>query len=217
MRLIIGLMAATLALAQGTTPKQSPSEYPVHSEAGEIGIGAEYMVHSFGAGEEMYLAQNYLVVEVALFPPKDQTLTVDVSHFALHLNGKKPALTPQPPSMVAASLSHPEWQQQRTTMDAQAGPVGVGTGYPPNRPPFPGAPPTQPRYPAPPRAPDAGPPGGIEKKQPANPAEVLVQTALPVNPHRGPISGFLYFPYTGKTSSIKSLELVWEGAILKLR
>jgi hypothetical protein len=31
------------------------------------------------------------------------------------------------------------------------------------------------------------------------------------------VSGFLYFPFTGKTSSIKSLELIWQGASLKLR
>jgi hypothetical protein len=49
------------------------------------------------------------------------------------------------------------------------------------------------------------------------PQELLVQTALPVDPHRGPVSGFLYFPFTGKTSSIKSLELIWQGASLKLR
>jgi hypothetical protein len=97
------------------------------------------------------------------------------------------------------------------------GGINVGLGYPPNRPPFPGAPPTQPRYPNPPRAPDAGAPGGIDRPAPLKPEEVLVQTALPTDPHPGPASGFLYFPFTGKTSSIKSLELVWRDLSLKLR
>jgi hypothetical protein len=35
--------------------------------------------------------------------------------------------------------------------------------------------------------------------------------------HRGAVSGFLYFAYQGKTSSIKSLELMYEAAVLKLR
>src|SRR5215831_12210056 len=124
MRLWIGFAAAMFACAQGTTPKASPAEYPVHNEAEGVGIGAEYMVHSFGAGEQMYLAQHYLVVEVALYPPKGQTFSVDIARFALHLNGNKTVIAAQPPSMAAASLNHPEWRP-RKTIDAAAGPVGV--------------------------------------------------------------------------------------------
>jgi hypothetical protein len=213
MRLILGLAAAILACAQGTTPKPSAADYPVHSESGGVPIGAEFMVHSFGSGEQMFVVENYLVVEVALYRAKDKVQTVDVSEFTLRVNGKKVPLTPQQPSMVAASMSHPEWRQQRPGIQADAGPIGIG--YPQNRPPFPGAP--QPRVPTPPRAPDADPPGGIDKPNVVTPQELLVQTALPVDPHRGPVSGFLYFPFTGKTSSIKSLELIWQGASLKLR
>jgi hypothetical protein len=212
MRLIIGLAATALACAQGTTPKPSAADYSVHAAAGGVPIGAEYMVHSFGAGEQMYVVENYLVVEVALYRPKDVMLPTDVTQFALRINGKKATLSPQPPSMVAASLSHPEWRQ-RPGVQVGAGPVIFGS--PQTQPPFPGAP--QPRYPAPPRAPDAGPPGGIDKPKAATAAELLAQTALPTEPHRGPVSGFLYFPYTGKTSSIKSLELTWQEAVLKLR
>ena len=52
--------------AEGTRPKASAAEYPVRAQSGNLAIGAEYMVHSFGSGERMYLAENYLVVEVAL-------------------------------------------------------------------------------------------------------------------------------------------------------
>jgi hypothetical protein len=217
MRILVALSAAALACAQGTTPKPSAAEYPVHGEARGIAIGAEYMVHSFGGGEQMYVVENYLVVEVALYPPKEAKIAPDPGQFALRINGKKTALMPQPPAMVAASLSHPEWQQPpRATADAGAGPVNVGLGYPPNRQPFPGAP-MPPRLPNPPRAPDSGPPGGIDRAPAAKPEEVLVQTALPADVRPGPVSGFLYFPFTGKTGSIKSLELSWEGCILKLR
>jgi hypothetical protein len=213
---MVGLAVAVLAAAQGTTPKPSAADYPVRSEAGGVPIGGEFMVHSFGSGEQMYVVENYLVVEVALYRPKDQEQTLDISQFALHINGKKTGIVTQAPSMVAASLNHRDWQQ-RPAMDvgAGAGPIGVGTGYPPNRAPFPGAP--QPRYPAPPRAPDADPPGGMERRAAVTPADILMRTALPTEPRRGPISGFLYFPYTGKTSSIKSLELTWMGSVLKLR
>src|SRR5690349_1724471 len=122
MRILVALSAAALACAQGTTPKPSAAEYPVHGEARGIGIGAEYMVHSFGGGEQMYVVENYLVVEVALYPPKEAKIAPDPGQFALRINGKKTALMPQPPAMVAASLSHPEWQQPpRATADGGAG------------------------------------------------------------------------------------------------
>jgi hypothetical protein len=212
MRFLVGVAAAVLAYAQGTTPKPSAADYPVQGEGQGVPIGAEYMVHSFGSGEQMYIAENYLVVEVALYRPKDVMQPLEISGFALHINGKKDGLSPQMPSMVAASLSHPEWRQNRG-IQVGAGPVILGG--PQTRAPYPGSP--QPRYPAPPRAPDADPPGGMDKPKAATPEETLARTALPADPHRGPVSGFLYFPYTGKTSSIKSLVLTWNGASLKLR
>src|ERR1035437_7806551 len=93
MRYLLFLAAALAAQAQGTsglgtysegTPaKASAAEYPVQAKSGNLAIGAEYMVHSFGSGEQMYLAENYLVVEVALFPPKGEGITADASKFAL--------------------------------------------------------------------------------------------------------------------------------------
>ena len=204
-------------MAQGTTPKPSAADYPAHGEADGVAIGAEYMVHSFGSGEQMYLARNYLVVEVALYPPKDTTFTADRSRFELHVNGKKTGIAPQAPQAVAANLSHPEWQSEQPGVSAAGGGggIGVGTGNPTRGTPFPGAP--QQRLPAPPRAPDADSSGGLDRKTPVRAEEVLLQTALPVEPHRGPVSGFLFFPYSGKTGSIKSLELFYEGAVLKVR
>ena len=165
----------------------------------------------------MYLARNYLVVEVALYPPKDTTFTADPSRFELHVNGKKTGIKPQAPQTVAANLSHSEWHSEQPGVSASGGVggIGVGTGNPTRGTPFPGAP--QQRQPAPPRAPDADPSGGLDRKTPVRAEEVLLQTALPVQPHRGPISGFLFFPYSGKTGSIKSLELFYEGAVLKVR
>jgi hypothetical protein len=40
---------------------------------------------------------------------------------------------------------------------------------------------------------------------------LALQTALPEGEHRGPASGFLYFPYRGKVAHIRSLELVFTG------
>src|SRR5579872_2770761 len=103
------LSLATVAFAQpGTEPKPSAADYPVHAMDGETGIGAEYTVHSFSHGEAYYIAKDYLVVEVALFPAAGKTIDVHAIEFSLRINGRKQALIPGSPEMVAASLSHPE-------------------------------------------------------------------------------------------------------------
>ena len=43
------------------------------------------------------------------------------------------------------------------------------------------------------------------------------RTALEEGPHHTATSGFLYFPYRGKTNAIKTLELVYGDVVLKLR
>ena len=209
------LCAAGLACAQGTTPKSAPEDYPEHATAGDAGVGVEFMVHSFSRGEQMFIAPDWLVVEVALFPPKDQVVRVEPGKFSLRINGKKAVLFPQAPAAVAASLNHPQWEQRRGADAAIGiGGIGVGTGQPRQTAPFPGAP--QPGAPKPPRAPDANNPAGAESER-VRPEELLVETALPEGEHRGPVSGFLYFAFKGKIGSIKSLELLFESAVLKLR
>ena len=215
MRCLLLLCAASLACAQGTTPKSTAEDYPEHAMVGSVGVGAEFMVHSFSRGEEMYIAPDYLVVEVALFPPKGQAVLVETGKFTLRINGKRAVLFPQSPAAVASSLRHREWDQ-RAGADAAIGigGIGVGAGQPRQTAPFPGAP--QPRVPQPPRAPDANNPAGIERER-VKPEDLLVETALPEGDRRGPVSGFLYFAFKGRISSIKSLELLFESAVLKLR
>jgi hypothetical protein len=215
MRCLLLLCAVSLACAQGTTPKSTLEDYPEHATVGNVGVGAEFMVHSFSRGEQMFIAPDYLVVEVALFPPKGQVVRAEPGKFSLRINGKKTVIFPQAPAAVAASLNHSEWEQ-RPGADAAIGigGIGVGTGQPRQTSPFPGAPQT--RLPQPPRAPDADNPAGNERET-VRPEALLVETALPEGDRRGPVSGFLYFAFKGKIGAIKSLELLFESAILKLR
>lgn len=55
----------------GATPKPKAEDYDVHAKAGELEIGAEFMGHSFSGGEAMYIARDYLTVEVGLYPAID--------------------------------------------------------------------------------------------------------------------------------------------------
>jgi hypothetical protein len=223
-RLTLILCCASLAFAQvGTEPKPKAEDYDVHAQSRDVAVGAEFMIHSFSGQGQTYIAKDFLVVEVALYPPKDrsvnppryQSVRVNEGAFALRINGKKQALLPAPPPMVASSLQHPDWQTgPRFEAGGGLGNTGVILGRPaPTQVPG-GQQPPQTRVP---RAPGQDNPGGIEPERRVTAPELVVQTALPEGPHRGPVSGFLYFPYRGKTTSIKSLELLYEDAVLKLR
>jgi hypothetical protein len=220
MRFLLLLCAAGLVFAQGTETKRKADEYEVHAQSKVGEIGGEYMVHSYSRGEQMFIAKDYLVVEVAIFPPKGTEYEVAHTDFVLRINGKQEVLHAVDPTMVAHDMEHPDYKTQREGPRVQAtagtNEGGVSVGGPPVNPnPFPGSQqPGTPRYP-PVEIPRDNPSG--VKKVPVNPTEVLMDTALVEGPHRGPTSGFLYFPYRRKMSAIKSLELIYADAVLKLK
>ncbi|MGO9257683.1 MAG: hypothetical protein ACLQU1_15430 [Bryobacteraceae bacterium] len=217
MRWTLIFLCASVLLAQGgTDPKPKPEDYEAHGQAKSAAIGAEFMVHSFSGRGMTYLAPDYLVVEVALYPPKGSEIEVHAGAFALRLNGKKTPLTPAGIEMVQASLQHPEWRETpRLEAGAGIGDAGVILGAPrpaqvPGQPPRTGQP-----LPAPPDA-DPGV-AGVPRTPPVTAAELLVQTALQEGKHHLPASGFLFFPYRGKAGSLKTVELLFEDAAVKLR
>ena len=214
MRWIVLWAATALAMGQGTEPKPKPEEYEVHGQSKNIAIGAEYMVHSFSGDGRTFIAKDFLVVEVALYPPKLQYFKVNEGAFSLRINGRK-AIAPVPASMVASTLAHPDFNTgPHLEAGGSLGNTGVILGRP--RPTdIPQAP--APRAPQPPGAPDPGPPGGITPERRATAEEIAAQAALPEGEFRGAVSGYLYFPYKGKAGSIQSVELVYEETVLKLR
>jgi len=194
-----------LAAQYGTTPKASAQDYPARATLEKLSIGAEYLVHSFSRGRDMFIAKDYLVVEVALFPANGQTLLADSGHFSLRVNGHKQALAPQTPEIVAATLKYPDPNSGVHSVE-QVGPVVFGQPRPAER--FPGDPNARTNPPRP--VPDDNL-GGLDKQPPIKAEELVVQAALPGGEHRGPTSGYLYFPYRGKVSHIRSLELIFAG------
>ena len=71
------------------------------------------------------------------------------------------------------------------------------------------------RLPSPPRAPNGD--SNTPQKETVKADELLMKTALPEGPHKGPVSGFVYFPWRGKVSTIKSIELVYDDVTIRLR
>ncbi|HVX65812.1 MAG TPA: hypothetical protein VHA11_04375 [Bryobacteraceae bacterium] len=200
-------LAAALYGQSGTTPKAAPSGYPAQARAGELSLGAEYLIHSLPAPGGNFFLEKYLVVEVAVYPPADRALDLTNGMFTLRVFGKKKQeLRPDSPGMVAYVVEQGDWRRP-TGLQAAAGPVVLGA--PERVPRFPGDPTApQPRtQPVPPQA-----PGGIERPAAATASDAIREAALPEGPAKGPVSGFLFFPYKGKLKSIESAQLVFHGA-----
>jgi len=213
------VLAGWAAWAGGVKERARPADYPVHAMLPGLAVGAEFMVHSFSGHHRTYTAPDHLVVEVAIYPEKP--LMVSASQFSLRVNGKKERVFAQGPQFVAASLKYSDWTQRpAATIGAGAGDVGVILGPRPSQGRFPGDNRNR-QPPAPPRAPTQPPRGGYEKPEELDAPELAVETALPEGETRLPVAGYLYFPWKGKVSRIKKLELIFDSpagaATLKLR
>lgn len=209
----IASLVPVLLLAQGTTTKEKPADYHVHSQVAGFELAADYLVHSLPIPTGAIDVRDYLVIEVAVFPATPAMPILTSGEFTLRINHQKSVIYAQTPGMVGASLKYPDWEF-RPTLEATAG-IGNGNvivGRPAQTERFPGDPrPQQTRLPPRPKAPEQTGPGG-EEKPPEPPIEETVQrAAFPEGTPHGPVSGYLFFPFKGKTKSIRALELVYES------
>src|SRR3954447_24301928 len=139
--LVVFLLAVAVCTAQGTESKKSASEFPVHAALGDADVAADFMVRLISYGRESFVTDNFLVVEVAIFPHAGKVFEVRANQFSLRVNGKKEALFAQTPGMVIASVKYPDWETQTGgigEIGAGRGGVGIGQGAPVER--FPGDP-----------------------------------------------------------------------------
>ncbi|SRR5579864_3039652 len=206
---VLVLFSAARLFAQ-TEHKDKATDYPVHAVAGKVAIGADYLVHSIPAGDQTFLAKDFLVLEVAVFPAFAEPVTIAGRTFTLRLNGAKFPLAPVSPGFVVASLKYPDWEQHPSAeASAGVGNAGVILGRPPAVGRFPDD--RTASHPNPPRAPTTEEQNGVERTGPESAEEVINRTALPSGPTDHPASGFLYFPFKGKMKSLKSVELIYES------
>jgi hypothetical protein len=199
--LAIALAGGLWAQAGGTTPKAKPEDYPAETRAGQLAIGAEYLLHSVPAGNRTFVVDKFLVVEAAVFPAAGRTVEVGSHLFTLRVFGKKKMqeFAAASPEMVAFAVEHSDWERNRG-MEVQAGPIVLGGQT--RSPRFPGD--STGTTTTPSRAPDQG-------AEAATAPEAVRQSAFPDGPIRGPASGCLYFPFPGKTKAIESARLVFHS------
>ncbi len=204
---ILALALLHLLIAQDS-PRSKISDYPVHAKLPAMEIGVEYLLNSIALDKGMYIARDHLVLEVAIFPSTQAGVNVSSSQFTLRVNNKTILYTDSP-GAVASSLKYPDWQTHPSAT-AQAG-VGNGSvilGAPPVAR-FPGDHRAD-RTPSVPRVEQPGPSG--EPKAAERPIETQIAiAALPEGPSQKPVKGLLFFPFSGKTKSIRSLDLIYDG------
>ena len=196
------ILAALLPLYAGS----KASDYPTHISLPGLEIGAEYLVHSIPGETGFYFAKDYLVVDVGVFSSTREGVTVKNDQFSLRINDGKLVLSPASPGTVAGALKYPDWENQRAAT-VQAGPVIYGT------------PPTVGRFPGDQRAPPPVPrpvedppnPSGTEPQAPKSIDESIASIALSEGPTNKTAKGCLFFRFSGKMKSIRSLDLVYDG------
>ena len=213
MRHLALLCTAGLAFAQGTDPKPKVEEYEVHGAAKGVSLGAEYMVYSVSGQGKTFLVDDHLVVEVAVFPPKGNTVAVGAYDFLLRVDGK--TLRPVTPQMVITATQRRDlypWRGVEATAGTGNDTIIVG-GPTRQVPPFGGGR----RTPAPPRAPEPENRSGLPSADAVRADELISATALPQGEFKAPVSGYLYFPFTGKASKIKRVDLLYGDAVLRLK
>jgi hypothetical protein len=214
-RYLLLIFCAGAAIA-GTDPKAKADDYEVHARVANVDLGVEYMVHSLSGDGQTFIVDDYLVVEVALFPPKGGSIAGNSGDFTLRVDGRRATLAAAPPQMVVNSMERRQWQQSGGVQAAGGveDKVVIVGGPPRQTPPYGQQPRSTPR---PPRAPEPENPSGLPPAEKVNSAELVVRTALPEGAFAGPVSGYLYFWFTGKASKIKSVELLYRDAALKLK
>jgi hypothetical protein len=206
---LIALALAISSVSAGIEPRKSLQEYPSHIESPAADVGVEYQVHSYSAEGQMYFTKDYLVCEVGIYPKTPLELHSD--SFELRVNRAKTAIPEAGPEFVAASLKYPDWTQHpQLEVGAGVGDSGVVLGRPDPVGRFPGDPSIGRPQAKAPRAPDD--PNKVEHAT-ADPAKLVLDTALPTGKIGKPVAGNIYFPYSGNVKKIRSLSLILHTAM----
>lgn len=211
-RSIVLAVALLPSLFAQNNQRSKLSDYPVQAHLPQFEIGADYLIHNIPTEKRAYSADDFLVVEVALFPAKgDERLRISRNDFTLRLDDKK-IIDTVSPGAVASALRVTNWTRGT---DLSADPsLGDGTSIG-------GAVPGLGRYPSDPN--NTLPPGRSPQSQNTDerygvgsegnfPIEQAISmVALPDGLVKKPVKGCLYFQFDGKLKSIHSLDLVYTG------
>jgi hypothetical protein len=187
--------------ARPISPRAAPTDYSSQGKAGDVTIAAEFMGHAVPTPDLMLSDEDYVIVEAGLYGPASSHLQISPNNFSLRVNGKKNPLPSQSFVVLGKSLKDPEWQppdapaaKQKSSSLNTGGGGGQGDSPPPII-----------HVPVP-----------LQRSW----EQHADKASLPAGDRPLPQAGLLFFSYRGRTQSIRSLELIYDGpagkATLKL-
>jgi hypothetical protein len=198
--------AAVACVSGQPAARTKAVDYQVHIQMEAVSLGAEYLVQSLPTAKGTLDAKDYLVVEVGFFGPAMSRLKISSDHFSLRINGRAAPIVTQTPGMVADSISFPTQRphlESAGTVEAGNGTIMVGPKPPVSR------------IPGDRNDPLDQPTVTQEKEKEDLVANRVQSVSLREGEQMLPCSGLIYFPYRGKTKSIHSLELLYDGPMGK--
>ena len=175
---------------KGLSPRASAADYQSHAQAGTVTIAADLAGHGVPTADGVFENENYTIVEVGLFGPAGSHLNVSFKDFSLRVNGKKALIPAVPYESVFGALKDPEWVPPGGVQKESGNGVSTGGGNQSD-------PPAPVRMPMTLRL-------LMEQK--------VAKAALPEGDRALPGAGLLFFSQGGKTSNLRSVELVYSGA-----
>ena len=174
-------------------PRAAATDYAAHGQAGTISIGADFTGHSVGTQDGLLTPADFVVVEVGVFGPPAAKLMLSIDDFSLRVNSGKKAISREPYELVTKSLKDPDYEEPETNKTSKTivNSGGSKDGADPNAPPPALIPiPFEVRH-------------GWELR--------VKRDSLPIGERTVPQAGLLFFPYSGGTKGIRSIELMYDG------
>jgi hypothetical protein len=180
-------VGGTINEPQGLPPRTSPSDYPTQAKLGAITLAADFAGHGLPTLDGPLSSEDYVVVEVAFFGPPGTRLPISFNDFSLRINNKKNATSSEPYERVGTSVKDPEWTPPEKPEKGGNGILGGGGNDTSKEPPR--------------------PPAELRRAW----SQRVKKAALADGDRPLPQDGLLYFSYSGKLNSIRSLELTYVG------
>jgi hypothetical protein len=186
-----GLGAQTKEI-RGLPPRATAADYQANAAAGTVTIGAEFLGHSVPTEKGILSTESYVVVEAGIFGQPDAGIKLSLEDFSLRINGKNDPLPSQPSGLVGKSLKDPEFEppasaSSKSKTSLNGGGASQGDSNAP---------------PAPVHIP-------IEVQRSMQ--QRTQKAALPEGDRPLPVAGLLFFQYSGKAKSIRSVDLIYNG------
>ncbi|HWF09937.1 MAG TPA: hypothetical protein VG297_15825 [Bryobacteraceae bacterium] len=191
---LFGVAAAQVVNpAKPLPPRATAGDYRASAQAGKVTIAADFAGHGIPTADAVYSTEDYILVEIGIFGPSDARVNLSYKDFSLRVNGKKALLPAQPYESAFHSLKDPEWIPPEPAASKSKTSVGGGGQNDP------------------PAAPAKMPIGmqlAMERK--------VKMASLAEGERPLPEAGLVFFSFNGKIESLRSIELIYNGAAGKV-